>query len=65
MGSRVVGGELDHEGENDLYVYHAHRQFAANRNWALTQVVATTGSGEGVQMAIRRALAEAHPELVM
>ena len=24
-----------------MIVYHAHRQFAANRNWALSQVLAT------------------------
>jgi putative ABC transport system permease protein len=62
----VVGDvSINNEGENDLYVYHTHRQFAGDRNWALTQVVATTESGDGVQEAIRRALAEADPELVM
>ena len=43
--ARVVGvvGDvaLDVYGAPALVVYHAHRQFAANRNWALSQVVAT------------------------
>ncbi len=34
---------LDNEGTCADYVYHAHRQFAGDRNWALAQVVATTG----------------------
>ena len=41
----VVGDvTLDAYGTNALIVYHAHRQFAGNRNWALTQVVATDAS---------------------
>ena len=38
----VVGDvALDVYGAPTLAVYHAHRQFAEDRNWALTQVVAT------------------------
>ena len=38
----VVGDvAIDNEGTPAPYVYHAHRQFAGDRNWALTQVVAT------------------------
>ena len=43
----VVGDvALDVYGAPTMVVYHAHRQFARNRNWALTQVVATDGSPE-------------------
>ena len=34
---------LDVYGAPTLTVYHAHRQFADDRNWALSQVVATKG----------------------
>ena len=34
---------IDNEGGTAQYVYHAHRQFAGDRNWALTQFVATSG----------------------
>ena len=38
----VVGDvTLDVYGAPTLVVYHAHRQFAADRNWALSHVVAT------------------------
>ena len=38
----VVGDvALDVYGAPTMVVYRAHRQFATNRNWALTQVVAT------------------------
>ena len=43
----VVGDvALDVYGAPTMVVYHAHRQFAGNRNWALTQVVATERSPE-------------------
>ncbi len=62
----VVGDvAVDNEGRSDTYVYHAHRQFAGDRNWALTQVVATTGSAAALEPAARRALSEADPQLVM
>ncbi len=62
----VVGDvAVDNEGNPDGYVYHAHRQFAGDRNWALTQVVATTGAPERLEPAIRRALAARDPQLVM
>jgi predicted permease len=68
-GSDVIGVvsdvAVDNEGRSDGYVYHAHRQFAGDRNWALTQVVATTGSPTAMEPAIRRALAAADPQLVM
>jgi predicted permease len=67
--SEVIGVVSDvavtNEGVADGYVYHPHRQFAGDRNWALTQVVATTGSPTAMEPAIRRALAAADPELVM
>jgi predicted permease len=62
----VVGDvALDARGEIAPYVYHTHRQFAGNRNWALTQMVRTTGSMEVVQREARRALAALDPQLVL
>ena len=46
-------------------VYSSHRQFAANRNWALTYAVSTTGVPEHFLPAIRRVVAALDPELVV
>jgi predicted permease len=46
-------------------VYHLHRQFADDRNWALVQVVALDGSSAGVLDEIRRELAAIDPALVL
>jgi len=51
------------EGAKDLYIYHAHTQYAGDRNWALSQVVATTGSPESVVSAVRGAIATLDPQL--
>jgi predicted permease len=62
----VVGDvALDVYGAPTMVVYHAHRQFAANRNWALTQVVATEQSPEQVLSAAREVVARLDPELVV
>lgn len=62
----VVGDVArDARGEIAPYVYHAHRQFAGNRNWALTQIVRTSGSMETVQSEARRALTALDPQLVL
>ncbi|MDF2776004.1 MAG: permease, partial [Geminicoccaceae bacterium] len=62
----VVGDvALDARGEIAPYVYHAHRQFAGNRNWALTQIVRTSGPMETVQSEARRALTALDPQLVL
>jgi hypothetical protein len=62
----VVGDvAYDNEGTTAPYVYHAHQQFAGDRNWALAQVVAATGPALGVQTAVRQALAADDPQLVM
>ncbi|HEX3928435.1 MAG TPA: ABC transporter permease [Gemmatimonadales bacterium] len=62
----VVGNvSVDNEGAQALYVYHPHRQFAGDRNWALTQVVRTTGSPMAIEPAVRRLLAVRDPQLVM
>src|SRR6185437_6195158 len=67
--SQVIGVVSDvavtNEGLADTDVYHPHRQFAGDRNWALMQVVATTGSPTAMEPAIRQALAAADPQLVM
>jgi predicted permease len=62
----VVGDvAVDAEGREAEYVYHAHRQFAGDRNWALTQVVSTTMPPEKLIPAVRRATAELDPQLVV
>lgn len=48
-----------------MVVYHAHRQFAGNRNWALTQVVAADRSPQELLSAVRREVARLDPELVV
>ncbi len=62
----VVGDvSVDALGKSDRYVYHAHAQFAGDRNWSLTQVVRATGSLDALQGAARRAIAALDPQLVM
>ncbi len=62
----IVGDvSIDAEGSPDDYVYHAHAQFAGDRNWALTQVVKTTGSLDGVRSDVARLLGSIDPQLVM
>jgi putative ABC transport system permease protein len=56
---------LNPQGQMVPYVYHAHQQFAGDRNWALSQVVRTTGSVEALQAEVRRAIASLDPQLVM
>jgi putative ABC transport system permease protein len=46
-------------------VYHAHPQMAANRNWALTQVVALERPMPALVNDLRRVLASIDPELVL
>jgi hypothetical protein len=62
----IVGEvSVDNEGRPSPYVYHAHRQFAGDRNWPLSQVVALNDARAGIQPAIRRVLAARDPLLVM
>lgn len=62
----VVGDvALNVEGEPVAHIYHAHRQFAANRNWALTQVVRVTGDAAVVLPAVRAQLAALDADLVL
>jgi predicted permease len=62
----VVGDvALDPQGRSDGYVYHPHRQFAGDRNWALTQVVRTNGSVDALQPVVRRTIGALDPQLVM
>jgi putative ABC transport system permease protein len=56
---------VDPEGATSPFVYHAHRQYAGDRNWALTQVVAVSGSPTQMAPAIRRRLTALDPELVL
>jgi len=48
-----------------MVVYHAHRQFADNRNWALTQVVAAKRTPEEMLRVVREEVARLDPELVV
>jgi predicted lysophospholipase L1 biosynthesis ABC-type transport system permease subunit len=62
----VVGDvALDVYGAPTLVVYQAHRQFADNRNWALSQVVATDVAPERVLAAVRAEVASLDPDLVV
>jgi predicted permease len=62
----VVGDvTLDPYGTHSLVVYHAHRQYADNRNWALTHVVAGTLPAERILSAVRETVARLDRELVV
>jgi predicted permease len=62
----VVGDvTIDVYGSPTSAVYTAHRQFAANRNWALTQVVATEGPAERILPDVRAVIASMDPELAV
>jgi predicted permease len=62
----VVGDvALDVYGVPTMIVYHAHRQFADDRNWALMQVVAAQGALEPLLSAVRGEVARFDPELVV
>jgi len=53
------------EGDLAPMVYHAHAQFAGDRNWALFHVVATGGDPAGLAPAVRDVLSAMDPQLVM
>jgi len=54
------------EGRTTFYVYHAHAQFAGDRNWALFETVLTRGASPAdVVPALRRVLAGLDPLLVL
>ena len=62
----VVGDVMiDVYGKPTAAVYSAHRQYAGNRNWALTQVVATDDPPERILPAVRAVVAAIDPELVV
>ncbi len=62
----VVGDVMiDVYGRPTAAVYASHRQFAGNRNWGLTQVVATDGPPERMVPAVRAVVAAMDPELVV
>jgi predicted permease len=56
---------LDAEGRQAAFLYHAHRQWAGDRNWALTQVVLASGAPERLESDIRRVVAGLDPQLVV
>jgi predicted permease len=69
-GSREIIGvvgdvTIDVYGKPTAAVYSAHRQFAGNRNWALTQVVATDGPPDRILPAVRAVVAAMDPELAV
>jgi len=62
----IVGDvALDVYGAPTMVVYHAHRQFAGNRNWPLTQVVAAARTPEDLLADVRRTVVGIDPELVV
>jgi predicted lysophospholipase L1 biosynthesis ABC-type transport system permease subunit len=62
----VVGDvALNVYGTSTMAVYRPHAQFADDRNWALTQVIATDRSTEELLNAVRREVARLDPELVV
>jgi putative ABC transport system permease protein len=62
----VVGDvTLDVYGRPSAAVYSAHRQFASNRNWALTQVVAASEPPDRIIAPVRAVVASMDPELVV
>ena len=62
----VVGDVMiDVYGRPTAAVYSTHRQFASNRNWALTQVVATDGPPEPLLPDVRVVVAAIDPELIV
>ena len=62
----VVGDvAVTNEGRTAPYVYHAHTQFAGDRNWPLFEVVSFAGPAGSVESSIRRTLAGVDPQLVM
>ena len=56
---------VDVRGGRNAAVYHSHTQFADNRNWSLTQVIATDGPSPGLVDAVRRELQALDPQLVL
>jgi putative ABC transport system permease protein len=62
----VVGDvAADIYGAPALMVYHAHRQFAENRNWALSHAVAGELPPERILSSVRAEIAAMDPELVV
>lgn len=61
----VADVAIDARGRIEPTVYQAHRQFAADRNWALTHVVAAELPPERILSTVRAALAAIDPELVV
>jgi putative ABC transport system permease protein len=62
----VVGDvALDNEGTERPYVYHAHRQFAGDRNWSLTQVVETSSAVPDLDERVRKLVQSLDPALVV
>jgi putative ABC transport system permease protein len=62
----VVGDvAISRRGLTRPTVYHSHRQFAVDRNWALTQVVAVDRPTPTLLEDIRRELAAIDPALVL
>jgi putative ABC transport system permease protein len=66
---RVVGvvSDVAHDHRGDVVptVYLPHSQFAYDRNWALTQLIATTTRRSDILELARRDLAAMDPDLVL
>lgn len=56
---------IDTRGTLVPMVYHAHSQFAGDRNWSLIQTISYAGSGTKLVESARRELAAIDPQLVL
>jgi len=56
---------IDVQGDLEPHVYHAHAQWAGDRNWSLFDVVSTGGDPMPLVPAVRAILAAMDPQLVM
>jgi len=61
----VADVALDVYGTPSLVVYHPHLQFASDRNWALSQVVATEIPPQRILSEVRAVVAGLDPELAV
>ena len=62
-----IAGEtsVTNEGLPAGFAYHPHRQFAGDRNWSLTQVVALSQPNPGIEKEVRAVIARIDPLLVV
>jgi putative ABC transport system permease protein len=62
-----IAGEtaVTNEGTPAPFLYHPHQQFAGDRNWALTQVVALKAPNPAIERTVRSTIGAIDPLLVV